>query len=281
MTDEMVAPGLPIDWINGWLAAVGITVLLPDVHLSWTDDPLPLARLHGDALPERLLTALPTVEEIKTLPVGRASHNVGLDEFEALADDARASRDPYVPTLVTDLVRGPDAKRSDFNPVARTAGEGLLARYERCRNAVMSADQIEATLVGAGRRVQGNGLGFDFRRLHAAQYPGDPELFVDPVVESLCFAALPMFPVRGSGRDWQQTRGWLRVNGVGQRRFVWAAWSGALDRWAIDALMDAVHRSIWPTGLRRLGVTSVFETVRFARRGKSDVSAGYASRRLW
>ena len=38
---EMTCPGLPGGWINGWLAAVGATVLDDRVRLHWTTDGAP------------------------------------------------------------------------------------------------------------------------------------------------------------------------------------------------------------------------------------------------
>ena len=31
-------PGLPASWVNGWLAAVGVTVLDSRIRLHWTAD---------------------------------------------------------------------------------------------------------------------------------------------------------------------------------------------------------------------------------------------------
>lgn len=277
------APGLPADWLNGWLAAVGAVALLPDVRLSWTNDVTPIARFHvgGDDFPERLFRAIQSSGAFASLPSATAPHNITADEFERRARQSR--RDTFLPALVTDLVRQPDEKlpRGEFNPPAQR-GITIFARYERCRKQIASVDQIAATFEGQGSRAEGNGLGFDYRRLRAATYPGDPELFIEPVVECLCFAAMPLFPVRGSGARRARTRGWLTVDGTQQRGFVWGSWSSALDCWGVDALLDIVHRrSADQRELRRWGLTSLFCSVRYERRGSSDVSTGYASRRLW
>ena len=42
---EVTCPGLPGAWINGWLAAVGSTVLDARVRLQWTTDGAPRAVL--------------------------------------------------------------------------------------------------------------------------------------------------------------------------------------------------------------------------------------------
>ena len=42
---QVPCPGLPADWINGWLAAVGATVLDARIRLHWTTEGTPLAVL--------------------------------------------------------------------------------------------------------------------------------------------------------------------------------------------------------------------------------------------
>ena len=42
---QVTCPGLPGAWVNGWLAAVGATVLDARVQLHWTTDGAPLAML--------------------------------------------------------------------------------------------------------------------------------------------------------------------------------------------------------------------------------------------
>ena len=56
------APGLPADWLNGWLAAIGVTVLIPGARLRWTGA-LParleqrVARVHPEADLHAVLSA--------------------------------------------------------------------------------------------------------------------------------------------------------------------------------------------------------------------------------
>lgn len=288
METVYAAPGLRADWLNGWLAAVGVTRLLPDVRLSWMEDLSPHAVFHGDSsfrgdtsFLERLLEALPSADHLSALPTSRASHSIDIDTFTSMARESRL--DPYLGVLVTDQVAGPGEKlpRGEFNAPA-PQGVTIFARYERCRRRVRDVDQMQASLSGTGHRVEGNGLGFDFRRLRAATYPGEPDLYVDPVVECLCFAALPMFPVRGDGARQSRTRGWLRVADGRRRRFTWGSWAPTLDQWGVDALIDSVHRHRESRGhLQRMGVTALFESVEYQTRGASDVMTGFASRRLW
>ena len=43
---EVICPGLPASWINGWLAAVGTTVQDEGIRLHWTADSTPVAVLN-------------------------------------------------------------------------------------------------------------------------------------------------------------------------------------------------------------------------------------------
>jgi hypothetical protein len=73
--------------------------------------------------------------------------------------------------------------------------------------------------------------------MHAAR-----DVYADPVVELLTFAALLLFPVRGNGRRIRQ-RLWTD-NSTRRGAFQWIAWRPALDRWGIDALLDLQPRDI-------------------------------------
>ena len=60
------APGLPADWLNGWLAAIGVTVLIPGARLCWTDDGVPSAVFETDEpvdLAKVVADALPTLRD--------------------------------------------------------------------------------------------------------------------------------------------------------------------------------------------------------------------------
>src|SRR5690606_20031620 len=132
-------------------------------------------------------------------------------------------------------------------------------------------------------RVKVNGLACAYRRIVE-----ETSKRVDPVVECLCFFGLWLFPMGGTGRLARQ-RGWV---GPPYRRhaFLWPAWSPALDRWAIDALLDLVHRAV-PAGpldsgrklspaLRRAGVTTLYGSVPYRSLGSNDTTRGYAGERV-
>jgi hypothetical protein len=66
-SDVYEAPGLTADWLNGWLAAIGVTVMLPGVKLSWSDEPTPVALFSGPHvgdLPTAVASVLPTVSDL-------------------------------------------------------------------------------------------------------------------------------------------------------------------------------------------------------------------------
>ena len=65
-------PGLPADWLNGWLAAIGVTVLVPGTRLCWTDDGVPSAVLETEQpvdLPKVVAEALPTCADCAYVPL--------------------------------------------------------------------------------------------------------------------------------------------------------------------------------------------------------------------
>lgn len=296
------APGLPGNWLNGWLAAVGITVLLDNVHLSWTDDVVPIAVFHGeDDLAGALAAVLPSDTDLGRLAIARHHPNtpvelprdVTFDAFAARARLARSSHDLTLEATLTDLARKEPSKnrRKDEGedlvahgpldpdtPRGRTLHERLMA----VRSAITDpAVTIERSLAGHGVRIKGNGLGFDHRRFAAGVQP-DAEVAVDPVIELLCFFSLLLLPVRGAGahtRRYVRQRGW---DGSRLRRhaLTWPIWAMPLDRWGIDALLDIVWTSSLQTA-RRWGVSGLYGSVAQQPKSSSDVSRSYASERLW
>ncbi|HUY24956.1 MAG TPA: hypothetical protein VMV09_06595, partial [Candidatus Saccharimonadales bacterium] len=244
------APGLTSDWLNGWLAALGVTTLLLDVRLSWTSDPVPAAQFdvpdHLSSLPEALARALPSLEALGELAVARRlppaadfGRRVSLDIFAERAKVARTAQDWSLSSTVTDLVADlPDEglPHSPFDPAA-PQGRTLWERVVGCRQLLADpARSITATLAGHGERVESNGLGFDVRRLIAGVQEAAKR--VDPVVELLAFAGLELMPFRGDGKS-ARARGWTGPAGR-TGAFRWCAWSQALDRWGIDAFLDLV-----------------------------------------
>lgn len=273
------AVGLPADWLNAWLAAIGITVVLPDARLAWSTDPLPHAVVHhpSERLGPALYEALPTTEELGAVSIARTlsghpelKRNVSLNAYRSRADHERQTNGWTLASTVTDLTS--DAERqlphSPFD-VPAPRGITLWQRAVACREAIGDATVVDATLRGRGARVALNGLGFDIRRLDSRAE--NTTNLVLPVVELLAFTGLALYPVRGDGRR-DRTRGWA---GPVLRRgsFTWGVWSEPLDRWAVDAWLDRFYAG------RPTGSTAVFRTVPFQPTGSADVTRAYATER--
>jgi len=284
------APGLPGDWLNGWLAAVGITRLCPTLQLSWTDAEIPRARfLTEDPSPlaEIVAEAFPTTKWIQGLAIARThpgssiefGRNVGIEAFVDRARLARSAQDDSLGSTVTDLTIGDETKlRHSFLDAAAPHGETIWSRLAKVRAAVDKlgelSEVVRECIAGRGVRVPANGLGFDFRRLSGGATPNGG-VHVDPVVECLAFKGAGMFPLRGDGKKVASQRGWVAGRGRG---FVWPIWQEPLDVWAIDALLSSIGTDA--ATRNRLGVTRRFETVPYRATGQADTTRAFASRRL-
>jgi len=79
---DLLAPGLTADWLNAWLAAIGVTVLVPGIRLGWSADPLPVAHFDipvGDVVAgwrghSRASMTLDTFRLPERSPVMRSCH---------------------------------------------------------------------------------------------------------------------------------------------------------------------------------------------------------------
>ena len=141
------APGLTADWLNAWLAAIGVTVLLPEVHLSWSDDAIPYAQLHApdvsglaDLLAERLPTEGSLAESTIARNLEGTTHafgrNVTLEAFRERARVERPSGTHELAASVTDLRFDRDIDQLNlphgaFDPPA-PRGETLWSRAAAC-----------------------------------------------------------------------------------------------------------------------------------------------------
>ena len=291
--------GLPADWVNAWLAAVGTTVLDCRIRLHWTDDPVPLAVLSAkDTDPVDILAdAWPTQRKIEDMPLaeewmgaGRVPRKVPVDDFVARVRAARG--DPFSWTLsstLTDLSvdKSGEVAHGPFDPPMPrgvTLHRRLLKVYEGVE--AVEADFLRNSFLGYGRRFRGNGLGFDLTRLASSADATDP--WTEPVVETLTFFGLAVLPVRGSGTDARlgssrrtdRQRGWSKRPKSRPRRFRWPTWSQPLNADGIDALMD-----MWDPMNRvtseSCGVRSCWEIVPYRPKSPSDATRGFGSRQLW
>jgi len=102
---QVTCQGWPGSWLNGWLAAVGATVLDPRIRLHWTTEGEPQAVLTAHVDPvgalveswpdDALLADLPIAERWRD--AGALRRKVALDTFRMRAQAARGH--PYSWTL--------------------------------------------------------------------------------------------------------------------------------------------------------------------------------------
>ena len=294
---ELTCPGLPASWVNGWLAAVGATVLSPELRLRWTTGGTPCAVLcTQEGYPASLLVdSWPSRAQLESMPIKRIRpdlaampRNVPVDAFAKRVAAVRG--EPLAWTLsstVTDLHvddKGNVAHAPFDPPVPR--GYVMHDRLLRI-HFEPSAERLRRTLDGIGERIESNGLGFDIARMGSAA--DNAPKWVDPVVETLAFFGLALLPVRGRGTDGRLgrsvrpstlQRGWVRETERRARpRFVWPAWSSPLDSPAIDALLDvwkADGRASWAS----VGIHAAWRSVSYEAKSTSDTTRGYGSERM-
>jgi len=297
---QITCPGFPASWINGWLAAVGATVLDARVRLHWTTDGEPVAVLSAvgvdpvealaEAWPDKVMLAeLPIAERWNSAGVLR--RKISVDAFIARARAARGHR--YCWTLsstITDLCvdENGDVAHAPFDPAGPGTIKWLHHRLMKLHQRVEPSEaSIRESLAGRAVRVNDNGLGFDQTRLGSLS--DATSMWIDPVVEELAFFGLAILPVRGDGGDQQldrradateRQRGWrTTAEGRGSRRFYWPAWRRPLDNAAIDALMDAWRpgrKSTWA----QVEVHSGWRSIQFERRSSADTTRGFGAERL-
>lgn len=296
--------GLPADWLNAWLAAIGITAVVPNLRLAWTREPASVAVFHGvegiEQLAHAVAERLPTEEQISDCSVATqladsecvVRRNFDVDCYSDRAKAERARRGWQLAASASDLVQldGPRAAvpHSPFDPAAPGTTGGVFDRLIKCYRRLPNdtgqlADRIENSLQGTAVRDSCNGLGFDVRRLEIGV--GVADKTVDIVVECLAYQALRLFPARGNGdKRGVLTRGWS-TSASRSGAFRWPVWSAALDTWAIDGLLDrffdALDRtpgSNAPRGLRTWGVRGAFESVPYRTESAADPTRAYGSR---
>ena len=311
---ERVCQGLPADWLNAWLAAVGATVLSDAIQLRWTTDTIPVAVLSVDGDDDpigALVAAWPRDQRLNEMPIAsewsalnRMERKVSVDAFGERARAVRSHADSWtLSSTMTDLhvYQGGEVAHAPLDPPGPGTIKWLHHRLLKTLAHVNSpADRLAATLEGRGLRVVDNGLGFDLTRV--TTQADSSRKTVDPVVEVLAFFGLALLPVRGDGIDQRigrsrsrssvRQRGWLTTP---YRRFEWPIWRPSLDLASIDALLDvwtnsrrrkprdragveapAYNRRAWD----RLGVHAAWRTVGYESRSSSDPTVGYGSERL-
>ena len=298
--NQITCSGLPAAWINGWLAAVGATVLDARIRLHWTTDGTPLAVLSAsdpeptDALveswpDEKLLSDLPIAQDWNG--AGKLQRKVSVEDFVERARAARNHRYSWALTsTMTDLYvdKNGEVAHAPFDPSGPGTIKWLHHRLTKVNRHVeqCSAARIQDSLLGRADRIKINGLGFDQTRIGSLADDAPP--WVDPVVEVLAFFGLAILPVRGNGIDQRQDpsvdaaarqRGWRKISGNSERRFTWPAWRQPLDKDGIDALMDAWSPEKKPAW-RRVGVHAAWRSVQFKRRERVDTTRAFGAEQL-
>lgn len=280
------APGLPANWLNGWLAAIGVTVLLEDVTLHWTDDAVPHAVFGSarvDRLAGRITDALPSPETLQTSPIARSldgleeySRKVTLQEFAQRATYERRHETEILASSSTDLIATDrilkdGVEHAPLNPPV-PRGYTLWDRALATATALEGLGNVEAvvrrSLEGhANRRIPGNGLGFDLLRMSSSA--NAQSVSVDPVVELLAYAGLRILPMRGNGHVARQ-RLWTD-RATRRHAMQWPAWNVPLERWGIDAILD--RSDVAP-------ITRIWGSVPYVPATSSDTTRGYGSEAL-
>lgn len=310
------APGLTANWLNGWLAALGAALLVPDLRLTWSADREPHAVFEHPTLgrdridvAELIASRLPTRDALQRLAIakthpghpGELPRKVTAAAYRDRAALARQTGDPTLGWTVTDLARANQDQSlpaSPFYPAGPGTVGTLHDRLMACHDpiGVDLAGSVRRSLAGTASRVKRFGLGFDYRRITS---PTDPngDNWIDPAVEVLAFFGLAFHPVRGSGRSTRAaTRGWTKA-ASSRGAYTWPAWDVPLDAPSIDALLD----QFWDwagdaqTKLGRESSTSVarvhgrrppppvvaaYQIVPFKRLGPADPTRGYGSERI-
>ena len=303
MNAQLTCDGLPAGWINGWLAAVGATVLDARIRLHWSTDSnrAVLSTADVDVL-DALVESWPSEEELAGLPIAEHWHGPEVlrrkVDVDAFAKRARAARNhPRSWTLsstMTDLCvdKNGEVAHAPFDPpgpgTIKWLHHRLLKVYQHIAlSPARLPERIRASLMGETERVQDNGLGFDQTRL--GSQPDRSDRWIDPVVEVLAFFGLAVLPMRGRASDgrlgrsvaWDgRQRGWQQSPGArGARRFQWPAWGQPLDADGIDALLDtwsSARKGQWPL----TGVHAAWRTVAFQAKNQRDATRAFGAERL-
>ena len=301
MSQKITCLGLPAEWINAWLAAVGATVLDHRIRLQWSDEGTAVAVLSADEIDpvDALVESWPRKEMLDNLPIAKnwkkgtqqMKRNVSVEVFRQRVQMARTHPQSWtLSSTMTDLCvdKNGDVEHAPFDPPVPkgiTLHGRLTSLQEELR---ISETRIRESLLGYATRVKKNGLGFDQTRLGSLS--DDTDKWTDPVVETLAFFGLSMFPVQGNGVDQRldrrtsntgkKQRGWRMIAPDKKiRQFHWPIWNHPLNSDGIDALMD-----IWnpedDLSWDLLGIHEGWRSVQFERRGDNDTTRALGSEKL-
>ena len=291
--------GLPAAWLNGWLAAVGATVLDDRLRLHWTEDGAPVAVLSADDVDpveavvaswpdEGMLADLPIAEDWKG-PVGCDARSRWTTSTSGRGPHGGDPHSWALSSTMTDLSvdENDEVAHAPLDPAGPGTIKWLHHRLMKVHAKIApSVVRIGDSLAGRAVRVNDNGLGFDQTRLGSLSDSTDR--WVDPVVETLAFFGLALLPVRGRGSDRQSghalatpavQKGWSRADDEREYRFRWPGWSPSLDSAGVDALLDVWRHDKQKTWLQ-YGIHAAWRSVPFKPTGSADTTRAYGSERL-
>ncbi len=304
---EAICLGVPADWINSWLAAIGTTVLDARIRLHWSASGSSAILSAADRDPvEVLAESWPSERFLSELPIsskwraaGVLERKINVDDFQRRARAARGHPQSWtLSSTITDLSvdENGEVAHAPFDPPGPGTIKWLHHRLQKIHGHVRepTPERIQASLAGQaprveGTRVEGNGLGFDLARIGSGTDKTGP--WIDPVMEVMAFFGLALLPMRGAGFDGRlpdsrfqseraRQRCWRRSEGSGNTlHFCWPAWGQPLDMDGIDALLDA-----WdPCNKRKwnlIGVHSGWKSVAYKSSSRSDPTRAYGAERI-
>ena len=300
MTIDLICPGLPASWINGWLAGVGATILDARIRLHWSSSQnvAVLSATEHDPV-DLLLESWPDEQSVADLPIseywrgeGELERKVDVEDFAVRARAARTHSQSWaLSSTMTDLCVDKDGQvaHAPLDPAGPGTIKWLHHRLSRLHSRVPAptATRLRDSLMGFALREKDNGLGFDQTRLGSR--PDRSEAFTDPVVEVMAFFGLALLPMRGRGTDArldrsvfadQRQRGWRRSGSDSNaRRFIWPAWSQPLGADGIDALLDVWNverKRRWPL----VGVHAAWQSVAYRSLDRADPTRAFGAERM-
>ena len=298
--NDVTCPGLPANWINSWLAAIGATILDSRIRLRWTEGGNLAVLLTENVDPvEALAESWPSEQFVSELPISsqwrRAKSMERKIPISVFQDRVRAARgSPQSWTLsstVTDLAvdKNGEVAHAPFDPPGPGTVKWLHHRLQKIHREVPnpSPPRIRSSLMGKAPRIKNNGLGFDLSRLGSGADESDN--WTDPILEVLAFFGLSLFPVRGDGVDARtpgarfirgRQRGWQGSGGLDNDfRFHWPAWRQPLRKEGIDALLDAwrpFRKQSWDL----IGIHAGWKSAAYKFSSTSDPTRAYGAERI-
>lgn len=269
--------GLPASWPNAWLAAVGCTVLVEGMRLSWTDEADPVAVLsHNDTHPlDALVNHWPTPQRFNKMALAvlfnikSEAGNPGESVIEvgafrdAMSDiatpDKRSLSGFYCDQDTEETKNGPACATSWFFHHGKPGATTLKTCLDKVSDGVAKVsdicglrDSLLQAFNGTPQLDDQQGLAFDGRRKPRNNHPDASEQ-VSPIVELLSFWGVSVLPLRGQGtaaKNSHSLRPTQRCQSGHVLRYpTWDHASGldhqaGLDRWGIDALLTHWER-LW------------------------------------